>query len=129
MKDFDVYELKTAEQIDAAFAKTFGLPPDIQWAQAFDQDAVTDFLEGFSGKRKVWSWSITMRNWNRGNGSDYMAVVSNARQYSGKRRGCKGEGFSDFACHALMKAVIEWDRKRRKEKRECVQKKRELARV
>lgn len=126
MPEYDVYELKTAEEIDATFAKTFGLSA-IQWAQAYDQDAVTDFLEGFSGERKVWSWSITLRNWNRGNGSDYMCEVSSKHQHGDKKLGCKGYGFSDYACWGLMKAAIAWDQQRRKEKRERVQIKRSKA--
>lgn len=117
MRDFDVYELHTAAEIDAAFAKTFRLPSDLNWAQGFDQNAVSDFLESFAGSRKIQTWTLKLRNWNRGKGNDYMGIVSSKRQHGGVKLGCEGYGFSDYACHALMKAAIEWDQRRRQERR------------
>ena len=127
MKDFDVYELKTAEEIDAAFAKTFGLE-SCGWAAGYDQDAVTDFLEGMRGKHYVYSWSVECRNWVE-EGSRFKCIVSNQRSRGGVRLGHVGWGHSEYACHALMKAAIHWDQRRRDVLRLKAAKKREDARV
>lgn len=124
MKDYDIFELHDAEDIDAAFAATFGLE-HCTWAEYYDQDAVTDFLEGFSGERKVWRWIIELRNWNRGNNADYMATISSKHNRGGVWLGHSSVGFSDYACHALMKAAIEWGQRRREIKREKALAKRE----
>lgn len=120
MKDYDTHELKTPEEIDAAFAKTFGME-SCDWAQAYDQNAVSDYLEGFYGKRRIQFWELKLRNWNRGSGFDFMATVSSVHRYAGTKHGNVGTGFSDYACHALMKAAIEWDQERRRIAREKAQ--------
>jgi hypothetical protein len=124
-KDYDVYELNTAEEIDAAFAKTFFMGR-CSWAQSFDQDAVTDFLEALRGERTLSWWRIEWRK-TRG-ASRFEAQVSSEHNYYRARvkhsAGTWGWGFSDFACHAVMKAAIEWDQRRREQKREAVAAKR-----
>lgn len=116
MKVIDVHQLRDAKALDAAFAKTFGLG-SIEWAESFDQDAVTDYLEGLRGTRRVWGWELHLRNWNRDNGFAYEAVVSSENPHIGIDAGVKGHAYDDFACHALMKAAIEWDQRRRESKR------------
>ena len=117
MKDIDVDELKTAEAIDAAFSATFGIDPPVTWAEDYNQEAITDFLEGMRGKRHIWQWSLTLRNWNRCHGNDFEAIVSSKNKHSGQWTGVRGYGYSDFLVHALMQAAIAWDQYRRERER------------
>lgn len=127
MKDYDVYKLETAEEIDAAFAATFGLRDPLDWAQRYDQNAVTDFLEGLTGERKVQNWMLQHRHPLDGEYS-FAAEVSSFRYWGNYAGGMTGEGFAEFAAHALMKAAISWDQRRREQKREKVAAKRQTAR-
>lgn len=138
MKDYVVYELETAEDIDAAFAKTFGITDTgasgLQWAQTCDTDAATDFLEGLTGERKIREWILLRRIW--GYESDFVAEVTSVH----RKRGEWGKDatmlgvssvkcFSNFACHAIMKAAIDWDQRRRAQQRERMAAKRAGARA
>lgn len=123
MRDYDVFELKTAAELDTAFARTFGLPDTLNWAQAYDTNAVTDFLEGLTGERRIWDWTIHFRNWGDGE-FPYECIVDSVHYWAGRKLGLKRYGFGDTACHAMMRAAVEWDQQRRAQKRDKVAAKR-----
>lgn len=127
MSDFDTYTLNTAEAIDAAFAKTFGLG-ECNWAVLNRLEDIRAFLETLSGERRVWEFSVATRAWVPNRSIRLKAEVSNRRSRGGVKRGISGFGYDSVETWALMKAAIEWDQKRRYLKRKKAQAKREAAR-
>lgn len=131
MREFDMYELKTPEAVDEAFAHVFSfwLPTGCDWAQlGLGLHAIRDFLESdLSGEQRVLSWELKWRSWG-GDTHRFQGIVSNARHYGGRKLGVVGYGFAESETVALMKAAIAWDQRRRAQKREKVAAKRAAAR-